>query len=151
MKIKYSLSKKLKSQKVLELRKNCGSEDETERMWQTAIEQSLCIASAFDSDKDNKLVGIGFVVGNNRHAQLVDLTVHPDYRKHGIGGKLFDMRVNFCRGNKILYVGNTFDPKEPWLKDFYEKHGFRKIDFAMWLEDSVNLVSKNDKQGKGEL
>lgn len=147
MSIIFSSSKEVKPQEILKLRKACGSEDEQEEMWRQAITLSLCVVTARDSGTKNELIGVGFVVGNNRHAQLVDLTVHPDYRQHGIGAKLFDMRVKYCRDKEILYVGNTFDPKQPWLKEFYEKHGFVQIDFAMWLEDSIKRV-KNDKSAE---
>lgn len=151
MNVIYELSKDVKPEEVIQLRAACGHKEPAD-MWRKAIDLSLCVAAARDADAQNKLIGVGFVVGNNRHAQLVDLVVHPDYRQQGIGGKLFDMRVKFCRAEKILYVGNTFDPANPWLKEFYAKHGFKQIDFAMWLSDSIDNLNKTEPdENRGEL
>jgi ribosomal protein S18 acetylase RimI-like enzyme len=144
--IEYSLSKEVKPQEIIDLRQAGHKESTT--MWAKAIDLALCVAIARDSESMNRLIGIGFVVGNNRHAQLVDLVVHPDYRQLGIGGKLIDMRLEFCRQQGILYIGNTFDPSVPWLKDFYSKHGFRQIDFAMWQEYSLRNLSEGENQGE---
>lgn len=143
MKIEYALSKEVEPREIIELRQ--PGDKESSDMWARAIDLALCVAVARDSADANKLIGIGFVVGNNRHAQLVDLIVHQDYRQQGIGGKLIDMRLEFCRQQDILYVSNTFDPSKQWLKDFYFKHGFRQIDFAMWQETSLKSLSESQK------
>lgn len=140
MNITYELSKKVSGEEINQLRMLCGYKDEGLKMWDEAVRLALCVAVARDEAANSRLVGVGFVVGNNRHAQTVDLAVEPEYRKQGIASELINMRINFCREKGILYVGNTFNKHEPWLKDLYEKHGYRQIDFAMWLKDSIDRI-----------
>jgi GNAT superfamily N-acetyltransferase len=129
--------KVITGEEIHKLRSEANYGKTSPKEWDVAINQALLVVSARDTENDNKLIGVGFVVGNNRHAQLVDLVVHPDYRKQGIGGQIFDQRVEFCQKNKIRYVGLTYDTASPWLKEFYAGHGFREIDFAMWHKDSL--------------
>ena len=84
-----------------------------------------------------QLVGVGMLVGNQRHAELVDGTVHPDFRRQGIGRVILSERIAFAREEQIRYVGLTHDERSPWLKEYYERHGFKPIGFAMWLSDSL--------------
>lgn len=51
---------------IIELRQSVGWEGSEEGVWRQCLEQSLTVVSEFDGDK---LVGIGFVSGNARHAQ----------------------------------------------------------------------------------
>jgi len=44
-------------------------------VWRQCIAQSFCIVTARDTI-DEKLLGIGFLAGNSRHCQIVDLSVH---------------------------------------------------------------------------
>lgn len=104
--------------------------------WDKAIETSLCVVTA-RLVSDEKLIGIGFLAGNSRHAQLVDMNVHPDFRQRGIGRQLQEIRLAYAHELGIRYIGLTRDPKKPWLHEFYESTGFRDIDFAMWQEDSI--------------
>ncbi len=117
-------------------------------LWQSCIAQSLCIVSArigeSDSDQKGALVGIGFLVGNARHGQIVDLVVHSAHRGKGLGGMIFDALVIYAKDLGIRYLGLTYDKKDPWLKDFYERHGFNQIDFAMWEKEC--LAALNYKQ-----
>jgi GNAT superfamily N-acetyltransferase len=108
--------------------------------WQTAVKQCLVAVSA--RNKEGELVGVGFLCGNVRHAELVDLVVLPDYRRHGIGESILEKLIERAKTEKVKYLSLTYDKKAPWLKDFYEEHGFRSIDFAMWHEDSLNYYTK---------
>jgi len=135
--IVVALDDSVKGSEVVDLRKAAEYGDASEEVWDEAIAGAMCVVSARD---EGKLVGIGFVVGNIRHAQMVDLVVHPDYRRRGIGGRIFDARVEFCKQKGVIYLGLTYSSKTPWLKDFYERHGFRSIEFAMWHKDSLKRI-----------
>ncbi len=105
-------------------------------VWDDCIRESLCVVTARDKGS-NELLGIGFLVGNSRHGELVDLVVKPEARKHGIGARIVDEIISFAKNKGIRYFGLTYDKSFPWLKGFYERHGFQLIDFAMWHKTSL--------------
>ena len=113
-----------------------------EQVWSNCLKESLCVVTARDAATD-KLLGIGFLVGNSRHGQLTDLSVHSSARQHGIGARIVKEIVTYAKQRGIKYFGLTYDTTSPWLKGFYEKHGFKKIDFAMWEKDSIDALSGN--------
>jgi ribosomal protein S18 acetylase RimI-like enzyme len=108
-------------------------------IWRKCLEQSMYVVGARE-EATARLVGIVMLAGNQRHAQLVDATVHPDLRQQGIGEAIGERLKEIAREEKIKYVGLTFDKTKPWLKDAYARHEWVSIDFAMWLRDSVELI-----------
>jgi GNAT superfamily N-acetyltransferase len=132
-------TKSVTAREILDLRQSTGWSSGSEEVWRRCIEQSLCVVCARDKES-GELVGIAFAVGNARHVQICDLVVKPDWREKGLGGAIFDELVAFVREEEISFVGLTFDPKSPWLKDFYTRHEFVSIEFAMWWVDSLNRL-----------
>jgi ribosomal protein S18 acetylase RimI-like enzyme len=113
-----------------------------EHVWRNCLKESLCIVTAREASS-NRLLGIGFLVGNSRHGQLTDLTVHSSVRQEGIGARIVEELVAYAKQKGIRYFGLTYDTSKPWLKRFYEKYGFKVIDFAMWEKDSIKEVGGN--------
>jgi GNAT superfamily N-acetyltransferase len=107
--------------------------------WKTCLQQNLAIISARET-ASGKMVGVAFLVGNIRHGMLVDMNVHPSARGSHIGSLLFDALVAQAKSLGCTYISLTYSTKSPWLKDFYARHGFRSIDFAMWEEGSLKLL-----------
>ena len=124
------------AREVLELRALSGSHDGDESSWDAAIRQSMCVTTARVVQND-KLVGVCFLAGTIRHAQLCDLTVDEAFRGHGIGSALFDEASSFAQDHQVRYLGLTWDQATPWLHPFYERHGFKDVDFAMWHHGSL--------------
>ena len=120
--------KNVKPEEIIFVREETLNEENIS-LWRKCIEQSLCVISA--RDKSGQLVGIGFLVGNQRHGELVDLSVHPSVRQKGIGGQIVKSLVAAADSMSIKYFGLTWDTSKPWLKSFYEKNGFKQIDFGM--------------------
>jgi len=120
-------------EEIIAVRENPSGDEE---LWQRCLRESLCVVTARDR-VSNQLLGVGFLVGNSRHASIVDLSVHSTVRKNGIGGRMVDELVSFAKNKGIRYFGLTYDKGSPWLKRFYERHGFQSIDFAMWEKDSL--------------
>lgn len=135
-----SLNSPVTSREVVEVRQQKSTE-ESLQMWSRCLEQSMCYVAARD-ETGGKLLGIGFLAGNPRHAEIVDLSVHPSARRNGIGGAIVDALVEYARTQKIPYFGLTFDKANPWLKGFYERHGFRSIDFAMWEVNCLKAMGE---------
>jgi len=132
--MKITKDDKLNAKEIADLRKFCGL-DHDEREWEACLKQNLLNVSARNSDGD--VIGTGFLCGNGRHAELVDLVVHPDYRQNGIGREIVKFIVDYALEHNIRYFGLTYDEDQPWLKTFYESEGFQLVDFAMWHETSL--------------
>ena len=128
-------------EEILELRQEPITPEEVE-VWQKCLEQSLHVVGVRE-ESIGRLVGIAMVAGNQRHAELVDATVHQDVRKFGIGRAIGERLVSFVREGKIKYVSLTYDTNSPWLKEAYGQLGFKPIDFAMWLKDSLDLKASS--------
>jgi ribosomal protein S18 acetylase RimI-like enzyme len=103
---------------------------EQRELWQQCLDESLYVIGVKEMSTD-QLVGIGFVAGNARHAELVDGTVHTQYRRRGIGRALIADRLAFVTTRAIPYVTIQFDVSKPWLRAYYESCGFSSIDYAM--------------------
>jgi len=56
------------------------------------------------------------------HAFLVDVTVHPDFRRRGIGQQLVKRAVEIARERGIEWVHVDFESR---LRGFYQQCGFR--------------------------
>lgn len=84
-----------------------------------AIADSWYSVSAYH---DSRLIGYGRVIADGvYHALIVDMIVHPDFQRKGIGGAILKKLVERCRVHKIRDV-QLFcaDGKAK----FYEKFGF---------------------------
>lgn len=127
--------KSLTPEEILGIRQEAITGESIE-IWRKCIDQSLFVVGVREQET-RRLIGVGMLAGNQRHAELVDGTVHPDFRKRGIGRVILSERIRFARDQKIKYVGLTHDENSPWLKPYYERYGFRTVGFAMWLSDSL--------------
>jgi ribosomal protein S18 acetylase RimI-like enzyme len=67
-------------------------------------------------------VGFGQIISDGiHHALIVDVIVHPEYRKKGIGREIMNKLIAKCREHKIRDV-QLFSAKNKSV--FYERLGF---------------------------
>lgn len=86
-----------------------------------AMENSWYLVSAYENEN---LVGFGRIICDGIvHALIIDLIVHPDYQKQGIGGILLDKLLDKCKQHQIRDI-QLFSAMG--YSAFYEKRGFRK-------------------------
>ncbi len=84
------------------------------------IEHSLTYVTAHDGEA---LVGFVNVAWDGRaHAFLLDPTVHPSWRRKGIGTALVHQAVEEARKARVEWVHVDY---EPHLAGFYEGCGFK--------------------------
>lgn len=104
-----------------------------------ALENSWYSVSSY---KNEKLVGFGRIICDGIvHALILDLIVHPNYQKTGIGEKILDKLVKKCNQNQIRDI-QLFCAKG--YADFYEKRGFKKRpDDAPGMEYNLLQQFKN--------
>lgn len=87
-----------------------------------SLQNSSCIIVAFE---DENIIGISRIITDfSMCAMIFDVLVHQKYRKQGIGEKIMEKTVEFCRENHIKNVSLVTDPAHEWLPDFYRQFGF---------------------------
>lgn len=62
------------------------------------------------------------------HAFLLEPTVHPDFRRRGIGRTLVERAVEVARERGMEWVHVDY---EPYLRGFYQSCGFRPTDAGL--------------------
>ena len=83
------------------------------------LERALAYVCAYDSDS---LIGfVRLAWDGGIHTFLLEPTVHPDYRRRGIGRSLVQQAVEVARERKMDWVHVDY---EPHLGEFYRGCGF---------------------------
>ena len=84
-----------------------------------ALKNSWYTISVFDKDD---LIGFGRIICDGIvHALLIDVIIHPDHQKKGIGKEIMDKLVAKCKKHKVRDI-QLFCAKDQ--AGFYEKLGF---------------------------
>lgn len=110
-------------EEIIDLRKSIGWEEgDTEEGWKQSLETALAVVGARDTEK-GELVGVGFLVGNLRHAVLCDFNVSPKYQGQGIGSAILDERMRIAEELDIPYLYTSLAETNP-LRDKYRELGF---------------------------
>ena len=63
------------------------------------------------------------------HAFILDTTVHPSYRRRGIGKELVLAALKEARSHGVAWVHVDF---EPHLREFYSQCGFRSSEAGVY-------------------
>ena len=96
----------------------------SERQFITSIPKSIFITVGRD---DGKAISIARAVGDGGyHLLVVDVIVHPDYQRQGIGRQMITQLIDFVH-NDYIEPGETTMVSLLSAKDkepFYEKFGF---------------------------
>jgi len=82
---------------------------------------------------EKKFIHRGGVVGH-----IEDVAVHHDYQKEGVGSKLVNHAIEFCKSNGCYKI--ILDCRET-LCSYYERFGFRKNETGMRLDLACNELS----------
>ena len=84
------------------------------------LERSLAFVCAYQA---SRLIGfVNLAWDGGIHAFVLDPTVHPEFRRRGIGKTLVKKAVETAKQRGIEWVHVDF---EPHLQDFYDKCGFK--------------------------
>jgi ribosomal protein S18 acetylase RimI-like enzyme len=79
----------------------------------------------------NKVVGtIGVFLNANGYAKIKRMYIDKDYRKKGIGQKLMDKIIKFCKFKHYSKITLTTYPQMKAARAFYIKNGFKKTRIA---------------------
>ena len=108
-------------------------------------ERLKCRAEKYSADKNifvyacknsEKYIGIVVFVTENGTAEILDIAVKPEYRKHGIGRKLIDFIFNRFPVDTI--IAETDDE----AVEFYKRCGFNVIGFGMKCNNKRYICNK---------
>ncbi|NLR60246.1 GNAT family N-acetyltransferase [Chitinophaga polysaccharea] len=81
----------------------------------------------FIATADNQMVGAVAILGSSRHlAQLRWFLIHPDYRGKGLGKRLLQEALDFCREKDYQKVYLMTTSMQEAAISLYKKAGFRK-------------------------
>ena len=88
------------------------------------IKGSFAFAVAIDN-KSKKAVGMGRLISDKvSDAYIQDLVVLPEYRDKGIGKKIVETLLDFCKSKNLHWIGLIAEPNQD---GFYENLGFRTM------------------------
>jgi GNAT superfamily N-acetyltransferase len=90
-----------------------------QRDFQPVLKRSLAYICAY---ADERLIGfVNAAWDGGVHAFILDTTVHPEFRRHGIGVRLVQEATATARERGIHWLHVDY---EPHLETFYRKCGF---------------------------
>ena len=92
-----------------------------ERDFTPILERSLVWIGAFDGARLVGFVNVAWDGGG--HGFVLDPTVHPDYRRRGIGSALLRHAADLARERGLEWLHVDFAPE---LEPFYRAAGFRE-------------------------
>jgi GNAT superfamily N-acetyltransferase len=94
--------------------------DHRQAMFSPVLQRSLTWITARSGDR---LVGfVNVATDGGAHAFVLDTTVHPDWRRDGIGRRLVGAAIDQARASGITWLHVDY---EPHLDGFYRGCGFR--------------------------
>lgn len=97
----------------------------TRSMFQAELHQPVSIHLVCTSQKGEV---VGFLVGRKYPEtwHVLDLAVHPEWRRRGIGGKLLDSFLREADANLVSVVLEVREANVP-ARSLYESRGFRSV------------------------
>lgn len=97
------------------------------------LERSLAFVCAYHSER---LIGFVYLAWDGgTHAFVLDTTVHPGFRRHGVGTKLMEHAAIAAKRRGIEWIHVDY---EPHLQDFYARCGFKNTTAGL-----INLQREN--------
>jgi len=96
-----------------------AADNETEALIRKIVRHTFCFAVARES---GNIIGMGRSISDGvSDSYIQDVTVLPEYRKHGIGGRIIGFLVDYMHAQGISWIGLI---SEPGYESFYQKQGF---------------------------
>jgi len=95
-------------------------EGHEERSFAPVLERSLAYVCAYAGGRLAGFVNLAW--DGLTHAFVLDTTVHPDFRRRGIGVELVERAAEVARERGVEWLHVDY---EPHLEEFYRRCGFR--------------------------
>lgn len=125
MNIELKILKKANLAQLVELYRGAGWwEEDTDDIsfLDELVKNTYCFAGAF---YEGRMIGMGRAISDGiSDAYIQDVTVLPEYRNKGIGGRIIEKIVLHLKANDLKWIGLI---GEPGTKAFYERLGFKEM------------------------
>jgi spermidine synthase len=96
-----------------------AADGQTDSLITQIVTHTFCFAAARDN---GRIIGMGRSISDGvSDAYIQDVTVLPEYRQQGIGGRIISFLVGFLQENGIGWIGLI---SEPGYESFYTGQGF---------------------------
>lgn len=123
--MKYVLMENAHVADIAELEKVCFHDPWSERSIASEVTNSLsCWIVAMDGDKLAGYVGSQSVLG---WADMMNLAVHPDYRRQGIGETLVSKLITQLKDRDVSCLTLEVRVSNTAARQLYEKLGFTEV------------------------
>lgn len=125
--MEYKIENSITPKEYNELRNSVGWDSKEKHIIQNALDSSIVVKKVI---YENKTIGMARAIGDGLYYLIVDVVVHSDYQKKGIGKLLIETIVKDIEerteiGQKCSINLISMKGKE----EFYQKCGFRTIPF----------------------
>lgn len=88
--MEYKIENSIMPEEYNELRNSVGWDSKNKNIIENALENSVLVKKV---TYNNKTVGMGRTIEDGLYYLIVDVVVHPDYQKKGIGNLLIESIV----------------------------------------------------------
>ncbi len=138
--MEYKIESNITPEEYNQLRNSVGWDSKDKNIILKAFENSAVVKKV---TFENKAIGMARAIGDGLYYLIVDVVVHSDYQKKGIGKLLIDSIVKDIEdhtdvGQKCSINLISMKGKE----EFYEKCGFRKIPFDYTGYGMIRRIEK---------
>jgi GNAT superfamily N-acetyltransferase len=103
---------------------------------------------ALDSAK--RPVGFAVAVPAGDAAFLLEIDVHPDHQRRGLGRKLIQEVANWSKEQRFTSLSLTTFEHVPWNAPFYERLGFRRLKAGELSDNLLHRLEDERRQGLKE-
>lgn len=95
-------------------------------------------------ENDQELIGCVYLEPKDKALYFGLLTIVPRYRKRGIAAEILSAIDQYAKGNEFSSIDLYYMSLAPWLKDYYQRHGFAETgEVINWGAIDLIRMSKN--------
>ena len=120
----YKIMDKSHIGEMVEIEKLCFNSGFAEKTFLRELENK--IAYYIVSETDGKISGYGGIWNVCSVAEIIDIAVHPDFRKQGIGQGILEKLIDFCKKGDCSEINLEVRESNIPAQKLYEKLGFIK-------------------------
>lgn len=95
-------------------------------------------------EKNGNVLGYAAVIVIDNYGHLVNIAVHPEHRRKGIGSELLKWCMDYAKENGAGYITLEVRTRNLEARKFYSKHGFRVIGIVpdYYKDDNAYIMEK---------
>lgn len=131
MTIVYKTSKDIPFEKLDALTGSVGWDSRGKEAWDKILQSSSFFITAWEQEN---LIGMGRILEDGTMCMVYDIIVHPDYQGKKVGSTIMHQIKDVVEQSDFQSIGLFAWDKNPINICFYEKFGFKQVNFGMKLK-----------------